>query len=269
MIKKNIFSLERKKIVVSGGAGLLGSSFCKAIINMGGCPIIFDKDNKANKKLDGELNKFKSEYYIIQADLNNENLINKKMKRLIKKIKKIDGLVNAAAFTMKDMSKYKGQVFNNFEDYKTDVWQNSIDKNLLNNFLLSKIVCKLMIKSGGGSIINIASDVGVISPDHRIYQANKKMKYKGVKFNTPITYSTTKAAIISMTKYLATFYANKGIRVNSISPAGVFNNQPKQFVNKLTELIPMGRMAKKHEIDGAVIFYFQMHQVLLQDIIYW
>ena len=111
---------------------------------------------------------------------------------------------------MKDMSKYKGQVFNNFEDYKTDVWQNSIDKNLLNNFT-KQIVCKLMIKSGGGSIINIASDVGVISPDHRIYHANKKMKYKGVKFNT-ITYSTTKAAIISMTKYLATFYANKGIR---------------------------------------------------------
>ena len=111
-----------------------------------------------------------------------------------------------------------------------------------------------MLKRKQGSIVNIASDVGVISPDHRIYEPNKKYKYKGVNFNTPISYSVAKAGIISLTRYLATYWALKGIRVNCISPAGVYKKHNKKFVEQLSHRIPLGRMAKPHELNGAIIY---------------
>ncbi len=103
-----------------------------------------------------------------------------------------------------------------------------------------------MVKQGGGVILNIASDVGVISPDHRIYE--------GMPFNTPLSYSMSKAAIIQMTKWLATYWSGKNIRVNCLSPAGVYADQPPEFVKRLSNLIPMGRMADKDEYKAAVVF---------------
>ncbi|MGZ3685707.1 MAG: SDR family oxidoreductase, partial [Bdellovibrionota bacterium] len=103
-------------------------------------------------------------------------------------------------------------------------------------------------------VINIASDVGVISPDHRIYEPNPEHGYEGVHFNSPLSYATSKAALIHMTKFWATYWAKKGIRVNAISPAGVENNQDPKFRRELTDRIPLGRMAKPHEFKGAIVF---------------
>ena len=111
-----------------------------------------------------------------------------------------------------------------------------------------------MIKRKKGSVVNIASDVGIISPDHRIYEPNKKFNYKGVNFNTPISYSVAKSGIISMTRYLATYWAKKGIRVNCVSPAGVYKKHNKKFVEQLALRIPLGRMAKSDELNGAIIY---------------
>jgi len=111
-----------------------------------------------------------------------------------------------------------------------------------------------MVNQQNGSIINIASDVGVISPDHRIYKADPKTNYKGMNFNSPLSYSVSKAGVIHMTKYLATYWAEQGIRVNSISPAGVNNDHSEDFKNRLTNLIPMGRMAFPEELKGPIVF---------------
>ena len=141
-----------------------------------------------------------------------------------------------------------------FEKYDFDLWQKSINGHLSSIFVATKSVAKYMLKRKQGSIINIASDVGIISPDHRIYEPNKKYRYKGVNFNTPISYSVAKAGIISLTRYLATYWAQKGIRVNCISPAGVYKKHNKKFVEQLSLRIPLGRMAKSGELNGAIIY---------------
>ena len=111
-----------------------------------------------------------------------------------------------------------------------------------------------MLKRKKGSIVNFASDMGIVAPDHKIYEPNKKINYKGVKFNTPLSYSAAKSGIISMTRYLATYWAKKGIRVNCISPTGVYKKHNKKFVKQLSEKIPLGRMAKPEELNGAIIY---------------
>jgi len=152
------------------------------------------------------------------------------------------------------MLKTNVNFFEKFEKYNFQLWQKSLEGNLSGVFVVTKSVAKHMIKRKKGSIINIASDVGVISPDHRIYEANKKFNYKGVNFNTPISYSVAKSGIISMTRYLATYWAKKGIRVNCISPAGVYKKHDKKFVEQLSQRIPLGRMAKSDELNGAIIY---------------
>ena len=112
---------------------------------------------------------------------------------------------------------------------------------------------KIMKNANKGAIVNIASDVAVISPDHRIYEPDEKYDYEGVPFNTPASYSVSKAGVLALTRYLATYWALFGIRVNSISPAGVFNNQDPKFIDKLSS-IPLGRMAYPEELKGPVVF---------------
>jgi NAD(P)-dependent dehydrogenase (short-subunit alcohol dehydrogenase family) len=152
------------------------------------------------------------------------------------------------------MFKTNVNFFEKFEKYNFQLWLRSLNGNLSSIFLVTKSVAKHMMKREKGSIVNIASDVGIISPDHRIYEPNKKFNYKGVNFNTPISYSVAKSGIISMTRYLATYWAKKGIRVNCISPAGVYNKHNKKFVEQLSQRIPIGRMAKSYELNGAIIY---------------
>ena len=173
---------------------------------------------------------------------------------IIKKYRKIDCLINAAGLTGEDMLKTDSNFFEKFENYDFRLWQKSLIGNLSSTFILTKSVAKHMLKRKKGSIINIASDVGIISPDHRIYEADKKINYKGVNFNTPLSYSVAKSGIISMTRYLATYWAKKGIRVNCVSPAGVYKKHNKKFVKQLSERIPLGRMAKPGELNGAIIY---------------
>ena len=249
-----IYNIKKNIIIISGGAGYLGGQFSKTISSIGGIPMILDNNEKALKSLKKYFNKKKLKGYFFLIDLNNEIEVKNVISYIYKKFKKIDSLINAAGYTGQAMLKNNEDFFKNFEDYKFDLWKDSLDGNLSSTFLLIKTVSKLMKKKNYGTIINIASDVGIISPDHRIYEPDQKNKYKGTKFNTPLSYSVAKSGIISMTRYLATYFAKSGIRVNCISPAGVNNKHDKKFVKKLSSRIPLGRMAKLHELDGAVIF---------------
>ena len=155
---------------------------------------------------------------------------------------------------MHDMVESKTKIFEKFEKYDFKLWQRSLNGHLSGVFIVTKSVVSHMLKRKQGSIVNIASDIGIISPDHRIYEPNKRYKYKGVDFNTPISYSVAKSGIISMTRYLATYWAKKGIRVNCISPAGVYKKHNKKFVEQLSQRIPLGRMAKPYELNGAIVY---------------
>ena len=251
---KNFFNLKNKIIVITGGSGFLGSEFSSTLSDVGAIPIILDKNNASLELLKKKFIKKKQRGFFFLVDLNNETKVNVVINSIIKKYRKIDCLINAAGFTGEDMLKTDSNFFEKFENYDFKLWQKSLNGNLSSTFILTKSVAKHMLKRKKGSIINIASDVGIISPDHRIYEANKKINYKGVNFNTPLSYSVAKSGIISMTRYLATYWAKKGIRVNCVSPAGVYKKHNKKFVEQLSEKIPMGRMAKPEELTGAIIY---------------
>ena len=251
---KNFFNLKNKIIIIAGGSGFLGSEFSSTLSDVGAIPIILDKNNASLELLKKKFIKKKQRGFFFLVDLNNETKVNVVINSIIKKYRKIDCLINAAGLTGEDMLKTDSNFFEKFENYDFKLWQKSLNENLSSTFILTKSVAKHMLKRKKGSIINIASDVGIISPDHRIYEANKKINYEGVNFNTPLSYSVAKSGIISMTRYLATYWAKKGIRVNCVSPAGVYKKHNKKFVEQLSEKIPMGRMAKPEELTGAIIY---------------
>jgi len=251
---KNFFNLKNKIIIITGGSGFLGSEFSSTLSDVGAIPIILDKNNASLELLKKKFIKKKQRGFFFLVDLNNETKVNVVINSIIKKYRKIDCLINAAGLTGEDMLKTDSNFFEKFENYDFKLWQKSLNENLSITFVLTKSVAKYMLKRKKGSIINIASDVGIISPDHRIYEANKKINYEGVNFNTPLSYSVAKSGIISMTRYLATYWAKKGIRVNCVSPAGVYKKHNKKFVEQLSERIPLGRMAKPEELTGAIIY---------------
>ena len=251
---KDLFNLKDKIAVITGGSGFLGSEFALTLSNIGAIPIVLDKNKNSLQLLEKKFKKKKLRGLFFLVDLNDENKVNVAIDLIIKKYRKIDCLINAAGFTDQDMLKTNVNFFEKFEKYNFQLWQRSLNGNLSSVFLVTKSVAKHMIKRKKGSIVNIASDVGIISPDHRIYEPNKKFNYKGVNFNTPISYSVAKSGIISMTRYLATYWAKKGIRVNCISPAGIYNKHNKKFVEQLSQRIPIGRMAKSYELNGAIIY---------------
>ena len=251
---KNLFNLNNNNIVIAGGAGFLGSEFSSVLASVGAIPIILDINNKSLNLLKKKFKKKGQKGIFFLVDLNDENAVNATVNLIVKKHKKIDCLVNAAGLTGENMLKANKNFFEEFEKYDFKLWQKSLDANLSSTFIATKVVVKYMLKRKKGSIVNIASDVGMISPDHRIYEPNKKFNYKGVNFNTTISYSVAKSGIISMTRYLATRWAKKGIRVNCISPTGVYKKHDKKFVEQLSQRIPLGRMAKPHELNGAIVY---------------
>ena len=251
---KDIFSLKDKIVVITGGSGFLGSEFALTLSNIGAMPIVLDKNKNSLQLLEKKFKKKKLRGLFFLVDLNNENKVNVAIDLIIKKYKKIDCLINAAGFTGQEMLETNVNFFEKFEKYNFQLWQRLLNENLSSTFLVTKSVAKYMMKRKKGSIVNIASDVGIISPDHRIYEPNKRFNYKGVSFNTPLSYSVAKSGIISMTRYLATYWAKKGIRVNCVSPAGVYKKHNKKFVEQLSQRIPLGRMAKSDELNGAIIY---------------
>jgi NAD(P)-dependent dehydrogenase (short-subunit alcohol dehydrogenase family) len=166
--------------------------------------------------------------------------------RVLERYGRIDILINNAAMTVKHGGASSEDYFAPFEEYRLDLWNRSLQTNLTGMFLCTQAIGRVMRRAGRGVVLNMASDLSVIAPDHRIYE--------GEKFNTPVHYSVCKTAVVGFTRYLATYWAKSNIRVNALSPAGVYDNHSPQFVQKLSSLIPLGRMANRDEYRGAVIF---------------
>jgi len=160
----------------------------------------------------------------------------------------INNLINNAAIDSK-VEKKKLKKKKNFENFDLEVWNNEIQVGLTGAMLCSQVIGGEMVKNKiRGNIVNIASDLSIIAPNQNIY------KYKNNNFTKPVTYSVIKHGIVGLTKYLSTYWANKNIKVNSLSPGSVLNNQPKEFLSRIKKLIPMNRFAKKNEYIGAIKF---------------
>jgi len=245
----NLFDLTGKTALITGGGGLLGPKHAEAIVEYGGKVILADwHEDRAREK-----SKLINMKYGNGADYEYMDVTDKSsVQSVVDKYNKIDILINNAA---KDPKVKKGGGLtpdSRFETMTEDYWKEGIDACINGTFLCSQIVSNKMLENGGGVILNISSDLGVISPDQRIYR--KEGVSEDMQNVKPITYSAAKWAVVGMTKYLSVYFAQRGIRVNCLSPTGVYNNHPEEFVKKLSNIIPMGRMADIDEYKGAVVF---------------
>lgn len=239
------FSVKGKIIIITGALGLLGSAYIEGFSQEGVNVVIVDLDDGlCNQKAEENAQKHGTESLGIGCDVTNKEEVERMVKRVVSKYGRIDVLINNAAIQTEHF-------FAPFEEYSVEDWDKVMSVNVTGMFLGSQAVGKEMKKKEKGSIINIASIYGIVAPDQRIYEG---AVYKGKQINTPLVYSTSKGAVISLTRYLATYLAKYGIRVNAVTPGGVYSGQNEIFVKKYCERCPLGRMAKPEEIFNAVYF---------------
>ena len=238
------FDLSKKVAVVTGGSGLLGKMHCEALAEVGASVVIFDINRKKSIIFKKFLEKkYKNNFHHFTGSVVSENDIKKLLNYLKKNKLSVDVLINNAALN----PKFQIQKNNSLENFDLKQWNKEISVGLTGVFLCSKIIGATM-KKKGGVIINISSDLGIIAPDQRIYES------KSSNFKKPITYSAIKHGVIGITKYLSTYYAEFGIRSNCLCPGGVLDQQEKTFVKKVSQLIPMKRMANVNEYKSAIQF---------------
>ena len=250
---EELFKLDGKVVVITGATGLLGRKHAEAVACYGGIPILIDLSQSVIDKLANELSyKYKVQAIGFAIDITNEAEIKENAKQLIKKFGKIDGLVNNAANNPKVEDNQKVN-FSRLENFSLEVWNDDIAVGLTGSFLCAKHYGLAISKNcNGGSIVNISSDLALIAPDQRLYAKNGvDEELQSVK---PVTYSVVKSGLIGLTRYLATYWADKGVRCNAMCPGGVENGQPEDFLDKVNSRIPMGRMASSDEYQGPLLW---------------
>jgi len=250
---ENAFRLDGKIIVITGASGLLGQKHAEAVACYGGTPVLIDLSLDAVVDIANNLNdKYDVGAVAFAVDITNENLISNNAKQLIKLFGKIDGLVNNAANNPK-VEDSDTVNFSRLENFPIDMWNDDISVGLTGSFLCAKYYGFEISKNPkGGSIVNIASDLGLIAPDQRLYK-NSKI-HESLQNVKPVTYSVVKTGIIGLTRYLSTYWADKNVRCNAICPGGVENGQPNDFLEEVNKRIPMGRMAGSGEFQGILVW---------------
>lgn len=248
------FDLCNKVAIITGGAGLLGKKHAEAILEANGTPILLDV---SKEKLESAIIMLKENYnncnidgYV--ADITNKDCIQKLSEKIINQYGHIDILINNAANNPKMEDKSKSLLMSRFETFPLEVWNEDINIGLTGALICSQIFGAVMLKQKKGVILNISSDLGIIAPDQRIYK--KAGLEENEQITKPVTYSIIKHGLIGLTKYISTYWADKGIRANTLCPAGVENGQEDEFIEKLTNLIPMGRMANVNEYKSTVLY---------------
>ena len=248
-----LFDLTGRVAIVTGGAGLLGYHH-GAILAAAGAHVVILDLAAANPALRADQLQLAHgpECLGLSADITNEHSLLAIRDQIMAKFGRIDILINNAANNPKVEDQKPGQPWSRLENFPLETWNADIAVGLTGAFLCSRVFGAEMVKRNSGVILNIASDLAVIAPDQRLYrQEGVPEDQQPVK---PVTYSVVKTALLGLTRYLSTYWVRNGIRVNAISPGGVFNGQPDEFTAKLHDLIPMARMAHKDEYQGAILF---------------
>ncbi|OPY85303.1 MAG: 3-oxoacyl-(acyl-carrier-protein) reductase FabG [Smithella sp. PtaU1.Bin162] len=251
-LKQNLFDLTGQVAIITGGTGLLGKQHAEAIASAGGIPVLADISLNGNLPAKSEWNeRFGKSACAIQVDITQPKSVRALLAHVLNRYNRIDILINNAANNPKMEDKSEKE-FSRLEFFPLTQWESDLAVGLTGSFLCSQIIGSEMARRKKGVIINVASDLALIAPDQRLYRRDGlPEEHQPVK---PITYSIVKTGLIGLTRYLATYWADCGVRVNAISPGGVYNGQPDEFVNKLNNLIPLGRMARLNEYQGAILF---------------
>ena len=247
--------IDGRVVVITGGAGLLGKKHAEAVIEGGGTAVLLDIDQSMLETALADLSSlYGRDCHVAgyKADITDEKSVRAAADAIVREQGVVYGLVNNAANNPKVESNSVNMGAIRFENFPVDLWMKDLAVGLTGAFLCAKVFGAEMARCGGGVILNISSDLGIIAPDQRIYR--REGRAESEQLVKPVTYSVIKHGILGLTKYLATYYAEKGIRCNALCPAGVFNGQNDEFLEKLTNLIPMGRMARVDEYKSTILY---------------
>lgn len=251
-LSHTLFDLSGRVFVITGGTGLLGLSHADAISGAGGIPVLADIAPSSTGMVETR-NGARPD--VVHADITNEDDVRRLLDFVMSRHGRVDGLINNAANNPKMEATGSDRLSlatSRLENYPLADWRADLEVGLTGAFLCSRVIGAELARTGRGVIVNIASDLAVIAPDQRLYRnAALPDHEQPVK---PVSYSVVKTGIIGLTRYLATYWADAGVRVNALSPGGVANGQPEDFVFRLSNLIPLGRMADRNEYQGAILF---------------
>lgn len=248
------FDLQGKVAVVTGGAGLLGTEFCRTLAQAGAQVVVADLDLASGETLAASLTQDGLVALPVPVDVSQPESVHRMVAATLQAFGRFDILVNSAALDPKfDPGHLPAgggpSAGGAFEDFPLDAWNQALAVNLTGVFLCCQAAIRPMLAQGGGVIVNIASIYGLVGPDQRIYQRpGQDPQYK------PVYYTVTKAGLIGLTRYLAAYYAGKNIRVNALTPGGVYNGHDETFVQAYSSRAVLGRMARKDELNGALLF---------------
>ena len=240
------FDLSGKVVVVTGGNGLLGSAHCQARAEHGASVVVADLTGADPVAAAERLGAATGVGTLgVACDVGSEPDVVALFQAALDRFGRVDGVLNNAAATGEHLMR-RGAVFSPFEEYPLEVWNEVLRVNLTGVFLVAREGGKAMLRTGGGSLVNVSSTYGVVGPDHRIYE--------GMKFASFPGYSATKAGVHGLTRWLATYWGEKNIRVNTLVPGGVENEHDPEFVRRYSERAPLRRMARREDMVGIVIY---------------
>jgi NAD(P)-dependent dehydrogenase (short-subunit alcohol dehydrogenase family) len=246
-----LFDLSGRVAVITGGAGLLGARHAATIAEAGGIPVLVDlREDEARVVAREVASRHAVDAWAVRADITRLEDVEGVLRLVLERHGRVDVLINNAANNPKQED--SGTGWSRLERFPLEQWHADLAVGLTGAFLCSRVIGSEMARRGSGVILNVASDLALIAPDQRIYR--KEGVPEEAQPVKPVTYSVVKTGLIGLTRYLATYWAVHRVRVNAISPGGVFQNQPPEFVSRLQDLIPLGRMADLDELAGAVLF---------------
>jgi NAD(P)-dependent dehydrogenase (short-subunit alcohol dehydrogenase family) len=243
MSEENLFDLTGKVALITGGGGLLAKQHAIALGTYGAKIYLADFRLDALNKVLRELKKWSFSSESIAFDVTSEQEWQEALRHIVDKESGIDILVNNAGYTNRTTPDNQSQPV---ENYPLNEWDDILRVNLTGCFLGCKVVGSQMLQAGKGSIINIASLYGVVSPNHRIYS--------GSPISQPIAYSVSKGGVIALTRYLGALWAERSVRVNCLTPGGVFDDHKDPFLSRFEKLNPIGKMLDKRDLQGGIVF---------------
>jgi len=236
-----LFDLTDKVVIVTGGNGQLGRQYSQTLLDQGAKVAIFDL-GEPQSPLVGVL------YAVV--DITNKASIEAGLQQVIDQLGVPHGLINNAAIDSPPNA--PSEETGPFETYPESSWDVVLEVNLKGTFLCCQVIGAKMAEAGRGSIINVCSTYGILSPRQNIYEYRRVDT--GIPFFKPVAYSASKSGILNLTRYIATYWARQGVRCNTLTIAGVFNNQDKRFLEGYTSNIPIGRMANQDEYNGTILY---------------
>lgn len=244
------FDMTGKTAIITGSAGLLGKQFCLALAQAGANIVMADLVCDLAAENAAEFKKLGFNAIAVKVDVSDPSSVKLMVNQALTAFGSVDVLINSAALDPKfDSANVSTQDFNDFETYSLNSWKKALDVNLTGMFLASQAAVLPMLEQGRGVIVNISSMYGLVGPDQRLYEQSD-----GTRQFKPVYYSVTKAGVLGFTRYLATYYAGKNIRVNALTPGGVFNDHDALFTEQYSTRTVLGRMANLDEMNAAMLF---------------